>query len=164
MTEREQTAFTLLELLICLAIIAALVAIVIPVGQGMIKRAESVACMNNMRNLIPILNSYVQDKGQWPQEPDSSDEAAHEDFWITELLPYGATEKAWQCPTIRRLVSSKDKDGRPRLHYTPTLFDSNPVTPYKWTTQPWFVEIGNAHGRGAYICFPDGSIKTMDDF
>ena len=168
MTERDQPAFTLLEAVVCVAIIATLAAIIIPVGQGMMKRAESVTCMNNMRNLIPILNSYVQDKGQWPQEPawifDSSDEAAHEDFWIDELLPYGATKKSWQCPTIQRLVSSKDKDGRPRLHYTPTLFDSNSLTPYKWTTQPWFVEIGDVHGRGAYICFPDGSVKTMDDF
>jgi prepilin-type N-terminal cleavage/methylation domain-containing protein len=167
MRDRATPAFTLLEVLVCIAIVAIVIAILIPVGRGMIRRSESVACMSNMRNLIPVLNVYVQDKGYWPQEPqaikDSGDEAAHEDFWINEFLPYGVSEKSWQCPTIRRLVSSADKDGRPRLHYTPTGFDSNAATPYKWSTQPWFVEIGNMHGKGAYICFPDGSIKTMND-
>jgi len=160
--------FTLLEVTVTVAIIAILAALIFTGGKGYFERAESVVCMNNMRNLIPALGAYVQDKGQWPQEPaaisNASDDEAHEDWWITELVPYGLTEKSWQCPTIRRLVSSKSPDGRPRLHYSPTMFDANPQTPYKWAKQPWFVEIGNMHGRGAYICFPDGSIKTINDF
>ena len=30
------------------------------------------------------------------------------------------------------------------------------------STQPWLIEIGNMHGRGAQACFPDGSIRSMD--
>lgn len=157
-----------MELLATVAIIVILVALVVPVGRGYFEKSDAVVCMNNMRNLLPAFNAYIQEKGHWPQEPveiwNSSDDDAHEDWWIAEMKPYGLDEKNWQCPTIRRQVASKDPNGRPHLHYSPTMFDADSMTPYKWTTQPWFVEIGNMHGRGAHICFPDGSIKTINDF
>lgn len=120
-----------------------------------------------MRNLVGVFNAYIQDKNLWPQEPqwiwDTDNDQAHEDWWIEEMKPYGVVEKGWQCPTIQRTVCALNHEGRPRVHYTPTMFDSNPATPYKWSTQPWFVEIGNMHGKGANICFPDGSIKNLND-
>ena len=62
----------------------------------------------------------------------------------------------WRCACLR-------PDGRPLLHYTPAMFDESPYTPYRWPNQPWLSEIGNMHGRGALMCFPDGSIRAMDD-
>ncbi len=38
------------------------------------------------------------------------------------------------------------------------------MTPYKWPSMPWFVEIGNCHGNGALAIFTDGSVKAMDNF
>ena len=147
-------------------ILAVLLTMVSPIGKNLFARFESVACMGNMRNLISPLAAYVQDRGQWPQESETAkqSDASHEDWWIEELKPYDLSPKNWQCPTMRRLASSKSEDGRPRLHYTPTLFDAKPGTPFLWATQPWFIEIGNMHGNGAFICFPDGSIKTINDF
>jgi hypothetical protein len=153
-------------LLAVIFIIGILAAIFTPLSFHLLERFESAACMNNMRNLIPPLSAYVQERGHWPQETPAARENddAHEDFWIAELEPFGLVEKNWQCPTLRRKVTSKSKDGRPRLHYSPTLFDNKSGTPFRWATQPWFIEIGNMHGKGAFICFPDGSIKTLDDF
>lgn len=130
---------------------------------------EAARCMQNMRSLHTSLNSYVQQVGHWPQIPeevdpmDSGEDKAYEDWWIRELESFGVTPPVWQCPTIRRLVSRKDEDGRPRMHYSPTMFDEHPLTPYRWATQPWLIEIGNMHGHGAYLIFPDGSIRTMYD-
>ncbi len=67
---------------------------------------------------------------------------------MKELEPYGTTDRVWQCNTIMRKVVSKTKDKRPRMHYVLTMFDDKPLTPYKWSTQPWLVEIGNMHGVG----------------
>ena len=125
--------------------------------------------MSNMRSLQVSLASYVQDRGHWPQVPPeidvsaSENDAAYEDWWLEELKDYGGTEKVWQCPTIKRMVMSKNPDGRPKISYTPTPFDELAFTPYRWAKQPWLIEIGNMHGHGAFICFPDGSIKTMGD-
>jgi prepilin-type N-terminal cleavage/methylation domain-containing protein len=158
--------FTLVELLVVVLIITLLAAILFPIGTNMLDRYETGVCMSNMRNLIPPLRAYIEEKGHWPQEPESAkiNDEAHEDWWIKELEPYDLTERSWQCPTLRRKISSKSPEGRPRLHYSPTLFDDKPITPFKWSTQPWFIEIGNMHGRGAFICFPDGSIKTINDY
>jgi type II secretory pathway pseudopilin PulG len=157
----------LVELLVAVGIVAVLVGIVFKGVPYLRDRAEGVRCVTNMRSLQVSLAAYVQDNGHWPQEPEeiwnSDDLEAYENWWLAELEPYGATKEVWQCPTVKRLVVSKTKNGRPKIHYTPTMFDENPYTPYKWSNQPWLTEIGNMHGRGALICFPDGSIRAMDD-
>ena len=157
---------TLIEIIAVVAILGILATLVLLVNGGLPSRAEAPRCMANMRSLQVSLASYLQDMGHWPQEPvdqTGGSEAAYEDWWIKELAPFGGTPEVWQCPSIRRLVSSKSKDGRPKIHYTPTMFDEHPGTPYRWSTQPWLIEIGNMHGHGAHVCFPDGSIRSMDD-
>lgn len=160
-------AFTIIEILVTVGILAVLVAIAFKFSSFWFARAEGVHCAQNLRSLQVSLAAYVQDVGHWPQEPqelfEGEDQDASEDWWLKELENYGATQAVWQCPTIKRLVSSKNAAGRPKLHYTPTPFDERSFTPFRWATQPWLVEIGNMHGRGALICFPDGSIKAMDD-
>jgi hypothetical protein len=44
----------------------------------------------------------------------------------------------------------------------PTEFDDNAFTPYSWSTQPWLIEVGDFHGDGNYIMYPDGSITTLN--
>jgi hypothetical protein len=48
------------------------------------------------------------------------------------------------------------------LHYMPAMFDATPGIARRWSTQPWLVEIANAHGQGALVCFPDGSVKSFN--
>jgi len=165
-TYQSQEGFTILEVFVAVAIIGILLAIFLLGTDRFPVRAETAKCMANMRSLQVSLAAYLQDKGQWPQEPVDqlgNNEDAYEDWWIAELKPYGATEATWLCPTIKRLVTNKSPKGRPKVHYTPTMFDKNPATPYRWSTQPWLIEIGNMHGQGALICYPDGSIKPMDE-
>ena len=156
---------TLIEIMTVIVIISILAILFISVSNALPQRAEGAKCLANMKSLQVCLASYIQDVGHWPQEPPAilDNENATEDWWLNELAPYGATPETWMCPTIKRLVCNKNKDGRPKVHYTPTMFDANPMTPYKWSTQPWLIEIGNMHGGGANICFPDGSIRSMDE-
>lgn len=157
----------MVEILVAVAILAILIAIVAKYSSGWLNRAEALHCAQNLRSLQVSFASYVQDEGHWPQEPEELREAESfnpsEDWWLQEMENYGATPEVWQCPTIKRLVSDKDPDGRPKIHYTPTPFDEQAYTPYRWSTQPWLIEIGNMHGNGALICFPDGSIKAMGE-
>ena len=143
------------------AILAALLFLVVP---SLIKRAEAAHCMNNMKQLHVIFSAYMQDKQHWPQAPeDQSSTEATEDWWLKEMQDYGSTLAIWQCPTFKRLVTARSKNGIPRLSYSPTSFDDRPGTPFKWNTQPWFIEMADMHGYGALVCFPDGSIRSMDD-
>jgi type II secretory pathway pseudopilin PulG len=160
-------AFTLVEALVAVGVLAILFVIIFKAVPGYRDRAEGVKCAQNMKSLATSLGTYIQDVGHWPQEPEeiflSNNNNTYEDWWLKTLAPYGGTEMVWQCPTIRRKVVLKSKEGRPKIHYTPTKFDATPYTPFKWSTQPWLVEIGNMHGAGALLCFPDGSVRSMND-
>lgn len=166
-SHRFLAAYTFVEVLVSVGVLAVLIAIVGFSTKGWLGRAEGVRCTENMRSLHTSLASYIQDRGHWPQEPPelvtATSPDVFEDWWIAELAPFGATERTWQCATIFKKISSKAKDGRPKVHYTPTMFDEKPFTPYRWSTQPWLIEIGNMHGRGALACFPDGSVRALDD-
>jgi prepilin-type N-terminal cleavage/methylation domain-containing protein len=166
---RRCRGVSLVELIVCIGILAILGALAMKGWQRAMAAGATARCMENMRSLQVSLNSYIQDKGHWPQVPEeidvssSEDDSAYEDWWLEELEEYGGTPEVWQCPVIKRLTSSKHPKGRPKIHYTPTPFDEKPMTPYRWSTQPWLVEIGNMHGRGALLIFPDGSIKTLNE-
>jgi prepilin-type N-terminal cleavage/methylation domain-containing protein len=161
----DRRGMTLTEILVTVSVLAILAGIVFNVVPYAREKAEGTKCAQNMRSLYVSLSSYIQEQGHWPQEPEEVGDSPNtlEDWWLEELKPYGGTKEVWRCPTIYRRISSKNPDGRPLLHYTPAMFDESPYTPYRWPNQPWLSEIGNMHGRGALICFPDGSIRAMDD-
>jgi type II secretory pathway pseudopilin PulG len=166
---RYNRGISLVEILVCVGILAILGTIAAKAWNRAVAASATAKCMENMRSLQVSLATYIQDKGHWPQVPpeidvsSSNNDSAYEDWWLEELKDYGGTPEVWQCPIIKRVTSSKHPDGRPKIHYTPTPFDAKPMTPYRWSTQPWLVEIGNMHGRGALLIFPDGSIRTIND-
>lgn len=165
---RSCLGFTVLEILAVAGIVAILAALAAFAYRPLIARAENAKCITNMRSLHTSLNAYVQDKAQWPQEPpelqDNERTDALEDWWIEALRPYGAPIEVWRCPTIFRALQKSNPDERPKIHYLPSKFEPGALSPYRWSTQPWLIEIGNMHGQGGNICFPDGSIRQMDEF
>ena len=50
-----------------------------------------------------------------------------------------------------------------RIDYTPMSFDSQPATPFRWTTMPWFVETSDNHGNGQLLIFSDGHVQELGD-
>jgi hypothetical protein len=48
-----------------------------------------------------------------------------------------------------------------RVDYYATPFDASPRTPYRWSTQPWFIEKGSPHPGGNLIIYEDGAVLTL---
>jgi prepilin-type N-terminal cleavage/methylation domain-containing protein len=158
--------FTLIEMLAVLGVLAILATLIFAGYPRFLASAQKARCMSNLRGLHHSFASYLTDSGRWPQVPDfdNSQNEAYETWWIDTMLPHGVTRETWICPTIRQAQASLPPRDRSLMHYTPTQFDPNPMTPRRWSTMPWFVEIANAHGHGALIIFADGSIEAGDRF
>ncbi len=158
-----RSAFTILELVAILAIVAILAVLAVPNFGRIIAAAQEALCASKMRSIRLAIDSYLQDNSQiWPQGPQA-DQPEWAPFWLATLEPYGISENTWQCPAIKSMTrEQKLPAGVPALHYVPTMFDGTRGIAYRWPTQPWLIEAANAHGKGALICFPDGSVKPMD--
>ncbi len=160
-------AFTLIELLAVLGIIAILSTLIFTALNMVIQQAEKPACMTNMKTLHMALATYLTDNQKWPQVPvgtelDSPEEGA---WWRTTLAPYGMGDKTWSCPTLRRLAREKNMEAALKEnHYVPSLFDEYPATPFRWPKIPWAMEVGNNHGTGLLLIMMDGSIQPYEEF
>ncbi len=118
---RSRAGFTLIELLVVVAIIALLMAMMLPSLSKAKLLARRTVCMNNFKGLGTALAMYQGDYGDYA--PICWTNMSLEDCdigagladahpwksWRTSLLPYG-TYKLFNCPTARfsELVKSEE--------------------------------------------------------
>ncbi len=153
-------AFTLLEMMAAICILLIMVAMVYPAVERATPRAEKVACINNLKNLRVMFDTYAAEG--WPQVPPGIPlgSIAEQKWWLDiTKKDLGLSEKNWQCPTLKRLFRSAKEGDRPLIHYLPTPFSSQPNRANLWPQMPWFIEISDAHGCGNLIVRKDGSVE-----
>lgn len=166
-THRRAGAFTLLEMLTCVIVVAILLVMLFPVYSQIVRRMERAKCMGNLLGLHTAANLYLQDHRMWPQVGTKGlDSRTVATTWINTLQPYGLTQPNWVCPTMQKLLQNPDLADaeNARIDYAATPFDRNPMTPLRWAAQPWFIETGDVHGNGNLLVFPDGHIQELGDF
>ncbi len=61
--------FTLIEMLIVISIIAILAAMVLPAIQRSVEMANSISCLNNLKQVGLVANTYVGDNNVYPDPP-----------------------------------------------------------------------------------------------
>ncbi len=156
--------FTLIEILVVMVVIAILVTLAVPSYKAQRRRAEKVVCISQMRVLHTAFDNYMADQKRWPQMPggifESPEETDFWKWWILTMEPYGGGESFWLCPSDKVQKESKDEYNG---SYLPTQFDAHHHTPYRWGNQPWLLERGNFHLKGAHVMMPDGSIHNSID-
>jgi prepilin-type processing-associated H-X9-DG protein/prepilin-type N-terminal cleavage/methylation domain-containing protein len=66
-TTHRRRAFTLVELLVVIGIIAALIGILLPVLSGVASRGRDIQCQSNLRTIVQLCMTYAaENKGQLP--------------------------------------------------------------------------------------------------
>ena len=153
-------AFTFIEVLAVVVILATLLALSFPSLEKIRPAAERVICVNNLKNLRVAFSGYATEG--WPQIPEgipigSIDE---QKWWLEKTQKeFGLSQKSWQCPTIRRQFASAPEKDRPLIHYLPTPFSKEPNRANKNPQMPWFIEIGDAHGQGNLLVRQNGTVE-----
>jgi prepilin-type N-terminal cleavage/methylation domain-containing protein/prepilin-type processing-associated H-X9-DG protein len=103
---RLHHAFTLLELLLVIALAALLAGLIFPTMETLRRQAESAACASNLRQIGLAVLQKVQDNGNnfplveqgEPADPFYAPEKGVENL-PDALKPYGITDKALRCPS-----------------------------------------------------------------
>jgi prepilin-type N-terminal cleavage/methylation domain-containing protein/prepilin-type processing-associated H-X9-DG protein len=104
MSRARRSAFTLIELLIVIAILALLAALLFPVFAQAREKARQATCTSNMKQLGQVMMMYAQgyDERYAPTFYPSPDEMGH---WANLMIPYlGQGPKLWPggimiCPS-----------------------------------------------------------------
>ncbi|HLH52034.1 MAG TPA: type II secretion system protein [Verrucomicrobiae bacterium] len=91
-------AFTLIELLIVIAIIAVLTAVMLPALNRAKEKARSNSCKNLLRQIGLGLQMYVLDNSCYPPMAEPGSTALCFDR-IYPYYPVGWTNASWNCPT-----------------------------------------------------------------
>src|SRR5829696_10401907 len=66
MSERRESGFTLLELIIVVAIIGILATVAMPALKDVPRRANEAVLKNNLRTLRDVIDQHYGDKGKYP--------------------------------------------------------------------------------------------------
>jgi prepilin-type N-terminal cleavage/methylation domain-containing protein/prepilin-type processing-associated H-X9-DG protein len=101
---RKRTGFTLIEILVVIAIIALLAAILFPVFARARENARRTSCASNEKQIFLGLSQYTQDYEGW--YPPVTTAAGCASGWVDAIQPYIKSKQLFQCPGGQASVPS----------------------------------------------------------
>lgn len=107
MSPPAASAFTLLELLLVLALVVVLLAILTPVTINLRQKAQSAQCLGHLRQIGVALQNYLAEHEMQLPELLAGRASRAEDVPVLEtILPaYGAEPGVFHCPADRELFA-----------------------------------------------------------
>ena len=131
---RDQAAFTLIEMLVSIAVLSLLIALTVPALVGSRGQARQLACLSNLKGIASVIELYTQanrdrypyaEASAWlrtspPEDADGSSirDTSHfgklQDHWpalVAGVAPWRAFFPAWVCAGARRPAGEPWKSG-----------------------------------------------------
>jgi prepilin-type N-terminal cleavage/methylation domain-containing protein len=90
-------AFTLLELMVVIAIIVVLAGLLFPAVQSVLERAKKVQAKNDVTQIVIAVNAFYTEYGKYPLSPTTPNDTSYgtsttNDKLFSELRNFGATD------------------------------------------------------------------------
>lgn len=115
----KKQAFTLIEILVAVSIIAILVSIAIPVSRSFIENGNSTKCLANLRDLGVQINAYAADNGYYPKAYNNNP------IWKELQTWSGITNSStWLCPD-RFIKTAGNSTFTPAYSANARVFNTN---------------------------------------
>lgn len=121
---RKRDAFTLVELLVVIAVIALLVAVLLPALAGAREQARATVCMSNTRGIAQALAMYAEANKNWiPREGTMGLTPAT----LRERLPWPAALRPYLDARVSPGVDLNDQFANAPYYRCPGRHDLHPV-------------------------------------
>lgn len=116
----QRSAVTLVETLVVIAIVALLMAMVVPAIQYVRSMSDSLSCKSNLRQITLALHHYHTDHGRIPPLPGNAvtDRLYSRASWRVQLLPYLEQEALWKEAVGAFQVTTHDWESPPHTGYS----------------------------------------------
>jgi len=185
--KKEQKAFTLVELLVVISIIAILLSILMPALGKVRKQAQGVICLTNARSLGQAAMTYANDnEGLYPRDMTYQNGVAtcKAPYWDDRLFPYvGKNYATFLCPAVMNTPEAQKSlayvKAHPGVNSDPTVACGGqggmnvkcyrinsylggdkmdpPMAGFIGTGRPW--SISNIRQPSAVIAFVDSDVQ-----
>ena len=107
----KHLGFTLIEILIVLAIVAILAAIIFVVFARVREKGRSAVCQSNLKQIALAMQQYIQDNnGRYPHNVYETIKGSPQTqyfHWNHALSPYAIDKTIFRCPTSKAIEDSR---------------------------------------------------------
>jgi prepilin-type N-terminal cleavage/methylation domain-containing protein/prepilin-type processing-associated H-X9-DG protein len=121
---RRRGAFTLIELLMVIAIIAILIGLLLPAVQRVRESASRTQCTNNLKQIGIGLYNY---ESGWAEFPSQATKPPNHSGWIVEILPYVDQESIYALFAKNNWDPTASGTAPIRLFYCPSEPQAFPI-------------------------------------
>jgi len=170
--KRAQRGFTLTELIVVVAVVAALVGLMFPSFHAVWRMGSSVGCLANLRSVAVGLRAYLdRNKDIMPVAAQMPSLQLNDDPSIAEVLePYLGGTGALECPadTSRRYFQTEGSSYEYQCIYAGRSVEEGFLTRHLGAERtPVMNDYEPFHGRagtpgGANYLFADGHVGDLD--